>query len=113
MKYFQEIVDEVKEEMKDASFSDYVREARDRIGLKQYRAAEFCGITLGRLRNLESGYFRSMPTDTELRKFADVYDMEYERLYEKAEEYVEKRKRDRKVRIIEDGSSALPHVQEN
>lgn len=113
MKYFEQIMETVKEEFREASFHDYIREARDRIGLKQYRAAEHCGITLGRLRNLESGYYRQMPSDEEIRRFAELYEIPFEVLYKKAEEYVAQRQRDRKVRIIEDGSSAVPHMQAN
>jgi|GEM_PF-3388462 len=113
MKFFDQIMESVKQECQEASFHDYIREARDRIGLKQYRAAEHCGITLGRLRNLESGYYRQMPGEEELRRFAELYELPYDVLYEKAEEYVNQRQRDRKVRIIEDGSSAVPHMQAN
>jgi len=113
MKYLDGIIEEIKSELSDAPFHDYIREARDRIGMKQYRAAEFVGITLGRLRNMESGYFRNMPEAQELKGFAKVFDLDYDILREKAEEHVDRRKKDRKVRIIEDGSSAVPHMQAN
>lgn len=111
MRFFDKILDEVREETREGSFSDMIRECRDRIGIKQYRMAEFVGISLNRLRNLESAYYRAMPKDEEIKAFADILELDFELLRQRAEEHVEKRQRDRKVRIIEDGSSAVPHMQ--
>lgn len=112
MKYFENIMDMVKEKFGDDSFSDLIREARDHIGLKQYRAAEHCGFSLARLRDLETGFFRKMPQEKEIRQFVKLYDLSFEELYIKAKAHVERKKRDRRVRTIKDGSNALPHMQE-
>lgn len=110
MKHFDKILDQAKHDTKKESFSGIIRECRDRIGIKQYRMAEFLGITLNRLRNLESGYYRAMPKDEEIKAFADILEFDYEILRERAQEHVEKRRRDRKVRVIQDGSIAVPHM---
>lgn len=88
--------------IEELSFADFLKEARDAVGLKQYRAAEFVGICSGRLKNLETGYFRDMPTVDELNALAALYDVDVGILYEKAKEHVQKRRKERKVRTIQD-----------
>jgi transcriptional regulator with XRE-family HTH domain len=111
MKIFEEIMNEVREEMKEASFPDLIRAARDRTGLKQYRAAEFIGISLSRLRNLEGGFFRDMPRSSEIERLSTMFDLPYEDLEGRAKQFVEKTRQSRKVRIIKDGPGGMPIMQ--
>ena len=92
----------VLKKVEHLSFADFLKEAREAIGLKQYRAAEFAGICSGRLKNLETGYFRDMPTVDELNALAALYDVQVGILYEKAKEHVQQRRKERKVRTIQD-----------
>lgn len=88
-------------ETRGKSFSDTLRHARDRLGMMQYRAADFTGININRFKNLETAYFRSVPTDEELKKLADFYGMNYDDLREKAErqikDFEERRKKIRRM----------------
>ena len=43
MKILDYIMDEIYDEMPDMDFSSIIRESRDRLGLMQYRTAEFLG----------------------------------------------------------------------
>lgn len=98
----EESLENVKQRTDELFFADLIREARDALGLKQYRAAEFLGICNARLKNLETGYFRDMPTVDEINAFAALYDLPTSLLYDKAKEHVQRRKKDRKVRTIQD-----------
>lgn len=89
---FEEALEEIKEIMEDLDFSQIVRECREAIGLKQYRTAEFVGVSQTRLKNLETGYFRDMPMQGELLGFARLYDLPINLLEKKAEEHVSARK---------------------
>lgn len=111
MKYFDKIMSTIKKDADEMPFHDLIRESRDRLGLKQYRAAEHCGMTLGRLRNLESGYYRKLPTKEELEAISEMYEIDINLLNVKAVAHVEQRQRDRKVRVIRDGTSSMPTMQ--
>ena len=77
----------VKEDMDEMDFAQIIRECRTAIGLKQYRAAEYIGVNGGRLKNLETGYFRDMPSHGEIQAFARLYDLNPNVLEQKAEEH--------------------------
>ena len=77
----------VKDSMEKYDFAQLIRECRTAIGIKQYRAAEFVGVAGTRLKNLETGYFRDMPTHEEIEAFARLYDLNPILLEKKAEEH--------------------------
>lgn len=89
-------------DVKEKIFGDVIRDARDALGMKLYRAAEFVGITPARLKNLETGYFRLMPSEGELIALSKLYDLSYNTLYAKAKERVEHHGRAKKVRTMRD-----------
>ena len=74
----------------DREFSELIRAARSAIGIKSYKAAEFIGIAPARLKNLEIGYFRVMPTEIELFAISKLYGLDINLLREKAASHVEK-----------------------
>lgn len=89
-------------DVKEKYFGEVIRDARDALGMKLYRAAEFVGITPARLKNLETNYFRVMPSEGELIALSKLYDLSYNTLYSKAKERVEYHGRAKKVRTMRD-----------
>lgn len=85
---------------KEVDFATLIRDSRDAIGLKQYRAAEFIGISCGRLKNLETGYFRDMPSPDEITSIARLYDLKPNLLEEKAKTHCEERSVRKKIRTF-------------
>lgn len=83
----------VKDSLDELDFAQVIRECRTAIGLKQYRAAEFVGVAGSRLKNLETGYFRDMPSHAEIQAFARLYDLNPNVLEKKAEEHCRARTR--------------------
>ena len=96
----EEAINEVLKDADKKSFADLIRECRDAVGLKSYRVAEFVGIAPARLKNLETGYFRAMPSDAELIAFSRLYDLKYNFLFEKAIEHVREHRRAKKIRTL-------------
>lgn len=90
---FEDALRPVKEALEELDFAQIIRECRTAIGIKQYRAAEFVGVAGGRLKNLETGYFRDMPTSQEIHAFARLYDLSPNLLEKKAEEHCRARTR--------------------
>lgn len=84
-------------------FATLLHDVRNAIGLKRYRAAEFIGVAPARLKNLETGYFRVMPSDAELLALARLYSLEFNILHQKAELYVKAREKTKKVRVQHEG----------
>lgn len=95
----KEAIQPAYENLESKDFSEMIRELRNAIGLKLYKAAEFIGIAPSRLKNLETGYFRMMPTEIELSIISQLYNIEVEIVRSKAQEYVEQRSRAKKVRL--------------
>jgi len=98
MKKLDEMMEELRDRLPDMSFSQIVREARDSLGLMQYRTAEHLCMGLGRLKNLETGYFRVMPSAAEIRDICEFFGLPQDLMITKAEEHVAARAKDRKVR---------------
>ena len=107
MKILDYIMDEIYDEMPDMDFSSIIRESRDRLGLMQYRTAEFLGMKLGRLKNLETGYFRKMPKEEEVKEICDFFEFPFDMMWDKAKKHIDDRALQTKVRIIADGSKAM------
>lgn len=95
----EEAIQPVYENLEKKDFASLIRELRDAIGLKLYKAAEFIGVASARLKNLETGYFRMMPTEAELRAIALLYGLKESIIKTKAQEHVKQRERARKVRV--------------
>jgi transcriptional regulator with XRE-family HTH domain len=91
---------DVYEDIEQLKFSELLLRCRDKLGLKQYRAGEFAKMSQQRLKNLETGYFRDMPTQDEIKCLASLYDLPYASLVVKAQEHVHEMARNRKIRII-------------
>jgi len=75
MSCLNEILEEVKQQFENGEidFHTAIYEARERMGIKMYRAAEHIGVTMHRLQRLESGMFRAMPLDRELEGINKLY----------------------------------------
>jgi transcriptional regulator with XRE-family HTH domain len=85
----KQIEDAVKKVLDSGmGFAETLRECRETMGIKRYRAAEFVGITKERLRNLELRFFRGMPREEELRSLSNFYGIGYDELKQKAEECI-------------------------
>lgn len=96
----EEAIQPVYEDLSRKDFSSLLRDARDAIGLKLYRAAEFMGVAPARLKNLETGYFRVMPTEAEINAIAQLYDIKAITVKEKATKHVKQREKAKKIRTI-------------
>jgi len=103
MNKIEQIITELKDEMGEMSFSEILREARDRIGLVQYRAAEHLGMTMARLKNLEIGYFRVMPSAEEMEAICSFYELPRDDMYDKAKSYCNEHATAKKIRTLKDG----------
>lgn len=79
------ILEELKIKMDDMEFGEVILEARERIGMRQYRAAEMMGMTIGRLKRLETGFFKAMPSATEIREICELFGLPKDKMIEKAE----------------------------
>ena len=74
--------------------------SRDRIGLVQYRLSEHLGIPINRLKNLETGHFRAMPRESEIRLLSELYGFDYNFLEEKAVEFLREKRKGKEPRRL-------------
>lgn len=99
---FERALREVFSKCEVLSFSELIRQSRDALGIKQYRAAEFVGISQQRLQNLETGYYRDLPSQNELTGLSEVFNIDFDILESKAQQHVAERLIQRKVRVTHD-----------
>lgn len=105
METLAELTQNLESETKEKDFSETLAHARDRLGLMQYRVADFVGINVNRFKNLETGYFRAMPSDQELKAISDFYKLDCQELKRKAEKHVQaQEKTQKRIRRIYDFS---------
>ena len=102
LEVFEKVLEKVHKKIDALSFCDLIRKSRDALGIKQYRAAEFVGVSQQRIKNLETGFFRGMPSTPELHALGVLYDIKFSILKKKAVQHVHECVRDRKVRVIRD-----------
>jgi transcriptional regulator with XRE-family HTH domain len=95
----EEAIKPVYEELDKFEFGEMLRVAREAVGLKLYRVSEFLGISPARLKNLETGYFRTMPVEAEIEAIAKLYDIKYSVVKQKAQDHVDEHTRAKKVRM--------------
>lgn len=76
----------VQRNQEDEEFGKLLILARDALGIKPERAARFAGMSYSRLKYLEKGDFRNMPTETELAGLSLLYNLNMFNLRIKAEE---------------------------
>ena len=98
-------LEDLKNNLEDLTFHEIIRSARYRTGIIQYRAAEFLGITVNRLKNLESGYIRSNPRWDEVEKISEFYDLPKKIMGEKSKKYISERKSSLKIRTLSNGKN--------
>ena len=84
--------------IKTLSFSELLVQCRDAMGVKIYRAAEFCKMHPRRFKNLEAGFFRDLPEAQELKALSELYQLPFEVLEIKAMVHCEERREARKVK---------------
>jgi transcriptional regulator with XRE-family HTH domain len=94
----EDAIKKIHKNVAQRDFSQIIRDCRVALGLKQYRAAEFAGIAETRLKNLETGYFRTMPASCEIHAFARLYDLNPNILEQKAKEHCIERTKNLKSR---------------
>ena len=82
-------MEKVRNQSQKLGFSQVLRECREAMGIKRYRAAEFLCMSKERLRNLEIAFFRVKPRDSELKAIAKFYGLSYDMLDKKAEESID------------------------
>lgn len=99
---FEKALNEAVKTHKDDSFSKLILACRDALGMKQYRAAEFIGISQQRLARLETGFYRDLPSPNEFEGLTRLYNLDKNLLEEKAKEHVFNVIQARKVRVIHD-----------
>ena len=111
MKFFMDLFQKLHDATQQLEFSAMLRVYREHLGLMQYRAAEHMGMTLNRLRNLETGAFRDMPKDHEIDAIAKVYGIDKKYLEHKAVDQVQKAKNKTKVRILNGEPTPVLHLR--
>lgn len=99
----EKCLEEVHSQIDELSFSELIRQCRDVLGIKQYRAGEFMGINHQRLNNLETGYFRNVPTQDELNGIGNLFDLEVSMLESKAQKHMKERELKKKITTLHDG----------
>lgn len=97
LKILEESLIGVLKDIEKRTFPNLIRECRDVIGLKMYRAAEYAGMHKTRLNNLELGFFKCMPKYGELIGLSDLYNIDKEILVKKAREYINASKQKREI----------------
>lgn len=97
MSELEQIFIGLKEEIDGLNFSETIRQSRTKIGLMQYRAAEHLKMTIGRLKNLETGYFRIMPSASEIRDLCNFYGLPQEEMILRAEAHVAERTKQKRT----------------
>lgn len=73
----------------DKSFCQFLRAARDAVGLRRAKVAQFVNMSYSRLKNLEYGYFNKMPPGAELMSIAELYEVDEKFLRQKAQEFID------------------------
>lgn len=89
MEILEELIGEVHEIVPTLPFDEILRRCREAIGMFAYAAAEILDISAYRLKILESGSFRTMPSKKELRILSKLYGIPEEVLKYKAQEHVD------------------------
>ena len=104
MEVFNEIMKGIRSEMEELSFPEILRQSRGRMGIMQYRTAEFLGMRINRLKNLETGFFRAMPLDEEFDAISKFFEISRIFLEDKAASHIKTRRAYLKIRRLEDGN---------
>lgn len=86
-----QLIQDLPREIKEMTFPEILRNSRDKIGLMQYRVAEHVGMLPSRLKNLESGWFKTMPPAKELRSICEFYGLPLDEIRKKAETFIKSR----------------------
>ena len=94
MKYFDKILKDLLKEIKekDMDLGQILYEARLRLGIFQYRVADFTGISSIKLKKLENNRFIGSFKDEELERISNFYEFPLEMIKKKAKEYTEARR---------------------
>ena len=87
IEYLETKLAEIKAEMETIMFADFLRRSREVLRMKQYSLAEIVGISSARLKHLETGHFRKMPTTYEIKALADTFGVSFDVLKQKALEH--------------------------
>lgn len=96
----EQAIQKAVDENIDSTFSKLVLACRDALGMKQYRCGEFLGVVQQRIGLLEQGFFRDMPSDSELERLHLLFGIDENILEEKAHQHVKEMILRRKVRVI-------------
>lgn len=89
MTQIDKIYREIREYAPYLEFCEILMMAREKIGIKLYRASLHSRIPMGRLKRLESGLFRKLPEEYELRNLSEIYGLDFYMLKKKAQKYIE------------------------
>jgi len=107
MRVLREKMDKLRERAPDMKFHEILRESRDTMGLMQYRTAEFLGLQIARLKNLETGYFRQALPITQLDRICEFFELDKEMMYKKMYQHLDGVEKAKKVRTLHRGKSEM------
>lgn len=79
-----------QKQSKDLDFPDILFCFRETVGLKSFKCAQICGMSMDKYRRLELGTFRSMPTDEEFRGICETWGLKKDFMYKKARQHLKK-----------------------
>ena len=88
MKSIDSILQEFRGQVENFSFVEALREIRGRLGITQLHLSRLLNISHMRIKNLETGYFRLIPSDRELDVICHFYGLPKSIMKEKAEKHV-------------------------
>jgi len=85
----EELLASIEEDKYKGTFPEIIYEARISTGLHPWRIGASYGSTPYRIWNLESGKFRKVPSKFELKALADILNLDFHRLENKAYDWIE------------------------
>jgi len=113
MKILDDEMKQFREKVPELAFHEIMRQARDTLGLMQYRAAEFLNLRIYRLKNLESGIFRQPLPVQEFDRICEFYELPRDVMRDKMDEHLKRYEKSNKVRVLADGSSSVYTMQKD
>lgn len=82
------------------NFSDLISQSRQSLGIPRTKIAQFTGLELHRLKNLEEGFFSRRPLEIEIEALSSIFHIDYDILQLKAYQQADEWKNSRKIRVI-------------
>lgn len=97
---FEKALYSVHQQIDKLCFSDLISQSRQTLGIPRTKIAQFTGLGLTRLRNLEDGFFSNRPLEIEIEALSSIFHIDYDLLQLKAYQQADEWKKSRRIRVI-------------